>query len=482
MQGQDSDAIKELFAGSMSGKLSRRDIMRRAGLLGLSAPMVGMLLKASATGAAAQDATPAAGGGEPGGTIVVPQGLSQEYKGATITAIMAEATSPDKPWQDAAVKKFSDATGITVKVVPGEQDANDRLTKYNQSLGSQSSDFDVFQIDVIWPGVVAQHAVDLNEKLKDLAAQHFEAIVQNNTVDGKLVGMPWYTDAGLLYYRTDLLEKYGIEASPTTWAELETQAKQIMDGEKASNPDFYGFVFQGKAYEGLSCNALEWQVSNGGGTIIDADGKITVNNPQAVAAFERAKGWVKGIAPEGVTTYNEPSSLNDFIAGRAAFMRNWPYAWAASQDPTQSKITGKVGVSVLPKGDGPDARNAATLGGWQMMVSKYSKNADAAVEFVRYMCSPEVQKSFAIERSHLPTIASVYDDPDVAKSSEFIPRLKEVFQGGAIARPSSVSGELYPEVSKTYWTAVNQILTGQKDAASALEDLASDLESVMQDV
>ncbi len=477
MQNHDPHAnpVTRLMAESLSGRLSRRDVFRRATALGLSAPLISLMLSANARDVSAQ-------GAAPGSTIVAPQGLSQDNKGKKITAILADATSPDKPFEDAAVKKFSEATGIEVTVVPGETEANNRLTKYNQALGSQSSDTDVYQIDVIWPGVVAQHAIDLNEKLKDLAAEHFEAIVKNNTVDGKLVGMPWYTDAGLLYYRTDLLKKYGIEAGPTTWAELEQQAKTIADGEKAANPDFTGFVFQGKAYEGLTCNALEWQVSNGGGTIIDADGKVTINNPQAIAAFERAKGWVKGIAPEEVTTFGEPEALNAFITGRAAFLRNWPYAWAASADPSQSKIAGKVGVSVLPKGDGADARNAATLGGWQLMVSKYSKNQDAAVEFVQFMCSPEVQKSFAVERSHLPTIASVYDDPDVAKASEFIPRLKEVFQGGAIARPSSVSGELYPEVSKTYWTYVNQILTGRQDAASAVKELEGKLQDVLSDL
>ncbi|MER3438770.1 MAG: ABC transporter substrate-binding protein, partial [Chloroflexota bacterium] len=163
------------------------------------------------------------------------------------------------------MRKFTEATGIEVTLVPGEQSATDRLAIYNQQLGAQSSDNDVYQIDVIWPGILAQHAIDLNESLKDLAAQHFQAIVENNTVDGKLTGMPWFTDAGLLYFRTDLLQKYGFEKGPETWAELEQQAKTIMDGERAANPDFQGFVFQGKAYEGLTCDGLEWQYSNGGG-------------------------------------------------------------------------------------------------------------------------------------------------------------------------------------------------------------------------
>ncbi|MDQ3467560.1 MAG: ABC transporter substrate-binding protein, partial [Chloroflexota bacterium] len=309
----------------------------------------------------------------------------------------------------------------------------------------------------------------------------FEAIVENNTVDDKLVGMPWYTDAGLLYHRTDLLEKYAVEV-PTTWAELQTAAQTIQDGERAANPNFYGFVFQGRSYEGLTCNGLEWQVSNGGGTIVESDGTLSINNPQAIAIFEQAAGWVNTIAPEGVTNYNEPDALNVWVGGNAAFLRNWPYAWAASQDPATSQISGKVGVGPLPMGDGEGARNAATLGGWQLMVSAYSQNQEAAIEYVKYLSSQELQKSFAIERSHLPTIAAVYDDPDVAAASEFIPRLKDVFQGGAVARPSSVTSFLYPEVSAIYYSELNQILTGAKDATTAVADMESQIQPLLEEL
>jgi trehalose/maltose transport system substrate-binding protein len=243
-------------------------------------------------------------------------------------------------------------------------------------------------------------------------------------------------------------------------------------------------VFQGNAYEGLTCNGLEWQYSNGGGRIVeDVEGTttVTLNNPEAVAAFERARGWIGTISPEGVTTYQEPDSLNVFIAGNAAFLRNWPYAWSASQDPA-SKVVGKVGVTSVPMGTGEGASHAATLGGWQMMVSKYSESQDAAIEYVRYMCSPEVQTSYAAERSHLPTIASVYDAPEVAAASEFIPRLKDVFQGGAVARPSSVTSYLYNDVSIAYFTGLNQILTGQTDAQSAVEQMTSQIEDIISEL
>ncbi|MEZ4729369.1 MAG: extracellular solute-binding protein [Caldilineaceae bacterium] len=182
-------------------------------------------------------------------------------------------------------------------------------------------------IDVIWPGILAEHLIDLAPYVENPDA-YFQRIMQNNTVDGALVGIPWFTDAGLLYYRTDLLEKYGYSAPPATWAELEEMATTIQEGERASNPDFWGFVWQGNAYEGLTCDALEWQVSNGGGEIVEADGTISINNEYAAAAFDRAAGWVNTISPPGVVGYQEEDARGVWQAGNAAFMRNWPYAYS----------------------------------------------------------------------------------------------------------------------------------------------------------
>jgi trehalose/maltose transport system substrate-binding protein len=168
-------------------------------------------------------------------------------------------------------------------------------------------------------------------------------------VDGKLVGLPLFTDAGILYYRTDLSARYGFKQPPQTWEELAGMAKQIEDGEHhAGRPDFQGFVFQGAAYEGLTCDGLEWIYSYNGGTIIERNKEITINNPNAIKAMDVAKSWVGTIAPRGVTVYQEEEARNLFQSGGAAFMRNWPYAYALGNAP-QSPITGKFAVTVLPK-------------------------------------------------------------------------------------------------------------------------------------
>jgi trehalose/maltose transport system substrate-binding protein len=470
---RETTTVDELVFDVLKRRISRREALRRGAVLGLSASAMATLSARSYRVAYAQDQPP-------GYSIVVPQGLRTDLTGTKVNAVLADSASPDNDFLTAALAKFSEATGIQATLVPGETQADARLQSYRQQWAAESSDNDVYQVDVIWPGVVAEFAVDLSEPLADLAAMHFPAIVQNNTVDGKLIGIPWFTDAGLLYFRTDLLEKYSLQP-PQTWDELTSSAQTIQEGERAANQGFYGYVFQGNAYEGLTCNGLEWQVSNGGGYIVESDGTVSVNNEQAVAAFERARGWVGAISPEDVTTFIEADSLGVWVAGNAAFLRNWPYAFSASQDTASgSTIAGKVDVSPLPKGDGPDARNADTLGGWQMMVSKFSENQESAIEFVKYICSPELQKSYAIERSHLPTIGSVYEDPDVAAASEFIPRLREVFEGGAVARPSSVTADIYPEVSAAYSSQLNAVLTGSKSAADGAAAMEEQINSILE--
>jgi len=191
----------------------------------------------------------------------------------------------------------------------------------------------------------------------------------------------------------------------------------------------------------------------------------------------RAAKWVNGISPEGVTTYAEQETLNVWTAGNSAFARNWPYMYAASQDSDSTK--GKVGFSPLPKGDDPEDKSAATIGGWSMMVSKYSKNQDAAIEFVKYMVSPELQLSYAIERTHMPTIPAVYDDPTLAAASDFIPQMKSIFEG-AVGRPSAQTADLYPELSTVFYQQLNQALSGAKSAADAAAQMEKDMNAVFE--
>ena len=372
-------------------------------------------------------------------------------------------------WMKAKVEEWAAKTGNKIEYIDSPADTNDRLALYQQYWAAKSADVDIYMIDVIWPGIVAPHAADLNQYFsKDELAQFFPRIVQNNTIAGKLTSIPFFTDAGLLYYRTDLLAKYKFSGPPKTWTELDRMATAIQKGERGANKDFWGFVFQGKAYEGLTCDAVEWVFSMGGGRILEPGNKVTINNAQTVAALSMVKSWIGRIAPPGVTSYAEEEARNAFQAGNAAFMRNWPYAYSLGQSDG-SAVKGKIGVTVLPNGGG-NRLSAATLGGWQLMVSSYSKNQKQAAELVKYLTSVELQKDNAVSLSRLPTRPALYNDAQVLAKNPFFKDLLPVFQN-AVSRPSGVAGARYNQVSEAFWTGVHEAITGAKPVVQAVKDM-----------
>ncbi|RMC32372.1 ABC transporter substrate-binding protein [Paracoccus alkanivorans] len=371
------------------------------------------------------------------------------------------------------VKPWEEATGHTVTLVPMPASSSDQFAQYRLWLAAGTTDVDLYQTDVIWAPQLADHFVDLSDAAKDLIPQHFPSVIESQTVDGKLVALPLFTDAPALYYRTDLLEKYGKEI-PATWEELTRTAQEIQDAERAEGAaDLWGYVWQGNAYEGLTCNALEWIKSAGGGQIVEPDGTISVNNDAAAKALEMAAGWVGTISPEGVLAYQEEEARGVWQTGNAVFMRNWPYAYNLSNGD-DSAVKGKFDVAPLPSGgDG----SAATLGGWNVAVSKYSTKQEAAISLALYLSGPEGQKSTTLRNSNLPTITALYDDPDIAEQVPFVPRWKEVFEQ-AVPRPSAATKGKYNEVSAKFWSAVHETLSGTGSAAENLELLELDLSDI----
>jgi trehalose/maltose transport system substrate-binding protein len=188
-----------------------------------------------------------------------------------------------------------------------------------------------------------------------------------------------------------------------------------------------------------------------------------------------AAGWVNTISPGGVLSYTEEESRGVWQTGNAVFMRNWPYAYALGNG-ADSPIKGKFDVAPLPSGGG-DTTSAATLGGWNLAVSKYSPNAEVATDLVLYMTGAEFQKGNAIKASHLPTIQSLYDDKDIAEAQPLIPRWKEIFLN-AVPRPSAAAKVKYNEVSNKFWTAAHEVLGGSSTPQDSLELLEVDLDDL----
>lgn len=430
--------------------------------------------RASATtGTGAATATRAAGGAYQY-TLQNPPPVAnaaqvKQYAGAKLT-YYADPSGIGNQLDTALAQKFGQDTGIQVNVVGKPTSATENYSTYQRFFQAQSPDLDVMMIDVIWPAAFAQHLVDLNPKLGAQAKKAFPSIIENNTVNGQLVGFPFFGDFGMLFYRKDLLQKYSVTV-PKTWDELEAAAKKVVDGEKGSNPNLQGFVFQGNAYEGLTCNALEWLASSGGGTLIEA-GKVTFNNPQAVAILNKAKGWVGTIAPKGVTSYQEDETAQAFTGGNAVFVRNWPYMYQLAQEAAATKD--KFDVAPLPVTG--SNKPVGTLGGWQLAVSKYSKAQDAAIEFVRYMTSEEVIKFRAVNGTYVPLYQSVADDPDVQKNQPFLKNLSSVQR---VTRPSRELAANYNQGSTIMFQAFNAILNGQ-DAQQQLQGAQGQLDRLIR--
>ena len=247
-------------------------------------------------------------------------------------------------------------------------------------------------------------------------------------------------------------------------------------GERTNgNKDFWGFVWEGAPSEALTCNALEWQVSEGGGTILDENGEVTINNPNTIRAWSMAARWAGSISPTGVTAYKEWDAFNMWQAGKTAFMRNWTNAYVAAR-AENSPTRGHFDVAPLPRGR---AGFAATLGGNGYGVSRYSRHPREAAMLVRFLTSPAGQARRCRRSSEPPTIPALYKDADVFGPNPYLSRVLQVHEGLAL-RPSQPAGKIYPEVSRAYFEAVHAVLTHKESAAQAAEELQRRLATMLK--
>lgn len=395
-------------------------------------------------------------------------------KTAPVTITLLDPGWLDKPfidWRKHEEEEFTRETGILVKDLPAPETAIDQLALWHKLLKNTSEAPDVFAIDVIWPAMTAEYSLPLDAYRVD-TAQDFPSLVANDTVGGRLIALPYHADTGLLFYRNDLLRAYGYQAPPATWDELEKMATRIQNGERSKgHRDFWGFVWQGAPSEALTCNALEWQASEGGGRIIEPDGRVSVNNPDAARSWQRAARWVGSISPPGVVAYREWDTLNIWRSGNAAFMRNWPTSYLTSQS-NGSSVRGKVAVSLLPGGR---AGRTGTLGGASLSVFRGTQHPKEAVALVRYLVRRDVELNRIIASSQPPVFPELFDDPSVLKTMPHFAELKKLLQNGVVVRPSTVAGANYEQVSEAYFTAVHSVLTKQSKASEAAAKLEKDL-------
>jgi trehalose/maltose transport system substrate-binding protein len=366
-----------------------------------------------------------------------------------------------------ALDELERGTGIRADLIPTPGDSANQSAQSLRLLEAHSATPDVYVIDAVWPGALGAYLLDLRPWLDVNAGSHLPALLRNDIVHGRLVSLPFYLNVGMLYCRRDLLEKYGYRHAPGNWGELESMAVRIQRGERAAgNRDFWGYVWQGAAFEGLTCNALEWQASFGGGHIIEPDGTVSVNNPGTIRALRQATRWVGKISPASVLSYTEADSLNAFQSGNAAFLRYW------SSGFPRARLRDRVQVALLPAG--PRGR-AQVMGGFQLAVSRYSAHPHEAARMVEFLTSSEVQLRRALTRGYLPTIPRLYDQPEL---SDALPQVAELRHAGLeswVARPSTVSGAKYAQVSKAYYQTVHDVLSRKTEAEEAVARLEQQL-------
>ena len=351
-----------------------------------------------------------------------------------------------------------------VRLIELPEDADSQRQQMVQNAQTKSDAYTVLNLDVVWTAEFAANrwVTPLPKTQFDLS-KFLPPTVNTATYVNNLYAVPWKTDAGLLYYRTDLLKANGISAPPKTWQEMQA------DCSKIKGVGCYGGQFD--KYEGLTCNFSE-AVDSAGGVVVGDDNKPNVNTPQAKQGLDfLVNGFKSGLIPKDASTFQEEPSRRAFEKGDLVFNRNWPYQYALSSKAP--KIKGKFDVAPLPGLTGP---GAPTLGGHNLAISQFAKNKATGLDFIKYLTSEQVEKTNLLATSEAPTLASLYGDPELLKKYPYLPILKASLLN-AKPRPKAVR---YGDVTTAIQVEAYAAITGKKTSQQALSDLQAKLGQLIQ--
>ena len=348
----------------------------------------------------------------------------------------------------------------------------DRLRTQFQAGGG---DIDTISGDVIWPAQFAANGwiLDLSDRFPESEQKKFlEGPINSNVYEGKIYGVPWFTDAGMLYYRRDLLEESGFSEAPKTWDELKEMALKT----KQDSGTKFGFVFQGANYEGGVVNGLEY-IWTHGGDVLDPDDptRVIIDSPRSVAGLATERSMIEdGVAPEAVVNYAEMESHTAFLNGDAVFMRNWPYVFGLfGQFPVKPE---QVDVAPLPV-DREGRQSTSSLGGWNLFINAASEDeADAAWTLIEYLAAPGQQKQRALQGGYLPTLEELYEDQEILDKVPVIALGKEAIKN---TRPRPVS-PYYSDMSLRMAEQFNASLKGEVSPEEAVGTLQDELQNIVE--
>ncbi|MFZ7127590.1 MAG: ABC transporter substrate-binding protein [Desulfobacterales bacterium] len=380
-------------------------------------------------------------------------------------------------WEE-LVAGFERESGIEVEVVRQPTATDQRKQGLVMALASGRPDPDVFLMDIIWiPHFIRSEWLEPLDPYfheRTLMPEFFFSTVVEDVDrhDDRYYALPAFLDIGILYYRKDLLERYGFDGPPETWRELVRQSVTIQEAERRQNPGFTGFVWQGAQYEGLVCTFLEFAATHGGGIV--ADGRIDLNRRGNLAALQFMQDLIRRwriSPPNTYTEMREEQVRRTFQRGNALFERNWLYAWGLHERPG-SAVRGKVGMTSLPHA--PDAKPGAALGGWHLGISKTADAKDRAWRLASYLLSRETQKKLLLRLGWYSGRKDVYTDPEVLRTVPHIDRLRRNV-AHAVSRPASPYYDLVSRIIQRY---VNDCLAGKQEASQALEAMQREIDRI----
>jgi multiple sugar transport system substrate-binding protein len=378
------------------------------------------------------------------------------------------ALGPEAAVVQRQLVRFAERTpGIEVELRVTPDAADQRHQLFVQWLNARMPNPDVLQLDIVWTAEFAAAGWILPFDTASLDVQDFvPASLAASRWRGGLYGVPWFVDLGLLYWRTDLAD-----GPPRSLSEMRDTAQRARDAGTTR----YGFVWQGARYEGLITVFLEHLGAFGGG-ILDRAGRVIVDEPPAVRAltFMCESVGKEGFVPASVLTWQEEQTRFAFQNGDAAFMRNWPYAFALLQDDSRSRVSGRFAVAPFPAEAG--GRPTAALGGAQLAVNAWSRNQEHARSLVSFLTAPEQMRERARLAGQLPARRSLYESGELDETlpipSADVRRLLDV----AVPRPVT---PVYSELSEILQVRLHRALSGQQTPANALEEAAREIRRLL---
>ncbi|MBU2530511.1 MAG: ABC transporter substrate-binding protein [Elusimicrobia bacterium] len=383
-------------------------------------------------------------------------------------------------WEE-LIADFESKTNIKVRIVRQPIDTDQRRQSILIPLKAKIKNPDIFLMDIAWiPQFSASNWLEnLQPHMKqdnyDLGHFWANMLKSADTYKGNLIALPVFIDAGVFYYRKDLLKKYGFKGPPKYWDELLKMSDKIQKGERKNNPKFFAFVWQGAQYEGLICDFLEFASLEGGGFQIGENGVEVDNdaNRQAADLMNNLIHKYKVSPPNTFTDMKEEQVRRYFQSGNALFERNWPYAWGLHQK-TDSPVEGKIGIAPIPAFRG--GKSFSTLGGWHVGISKYSDKKKEAWAFAKYMVSKDVQKQIALRLGFNPSRKDLYSDKDILAEYPHFKSLAKVFEN-AKARPSI---PYYTPVSDVLQRHINSIVADKVESSSALKEAEKEIIAIVE--